>query len=39
MGHHQKKICITGISEGKEKEKGTESMFKAIMADTNGGNG
>lgn len=27
-------ICITGIAEVEEKEKGTESLFKIILAET-----
>ena len=29
----QAKLCITGIPEGKEKEKGIENTFEEIMAE------
>ena len=33
MKMKRNKICIVGIPEGEEKEKGTESIFKALMAE------
>ena len=34
MGHNERNnIFIMGVSEGEEKEKGTKSVFKAIMAE------
>lgn len=35
MGYiHWANICIIGISEGKEKEKGIENIFEEIMLKT-----
>lgn len=34
MGNHEKKYCMHyGNPKGEENEKGTENMFKAIMAE------
>ena len=34
MGHNERNnVCITGIPEGEEKEKETESIFNAIIAE------
>ena len=34
MGHHQETdICILGVSEGEEREKGVERIFEEIIAE------